>query len=65
MDVWTKLWDQAKDSGVVIDCVAELQSNLDTFDGIRADGAFVENETCGCVGASHTNEISLWSQFPG
>lgn len=40
-----------KDSGLIIDCSPELQSNVDTFEGDNKDGTFVEKETKGSVGS--------------
>lgn len=42
------------------DCSAELHSNEDAFAVGNTDGAFVQKEAGGIVGAHHTNKIPVF-----
>lgn len=57
-DYFKHLWKKSrKESGVAMDCLANLQSNVKTFEDHRIDGSFTENKTEGSVEASHLEEL--------
>lgn len=50
-----------RDTGLVIDCFAELHFNMDTFEGDSTIGVFVEKKSGSNVGAGHTDYILVFT----